>query len=76
MTYVTDFISKNLASRFFKYRLSMINDYNVIICCIKVVLNIYEGERLCGIILAFGGQASNNIAFSLQSASLDAPMKY
>ena len=40
------------------------------------MLNIYEAERPSGIILASGGQASNNIAFSLQSASLDVPMKY
>jgi carbamoylphosphate synthase large subunit len=39
------------------------------------VSNIYEAEHPAGLILAFGGQAANNIALSLQSAKLDVPMK-
>jgi carbamoyl-phosphate synthase/aspartate carbamoyltransferase/dihydroorotase len=41
---------------------------------LESVSNIYEMERPTGVVLAFGGQAANNIALSLQSAKLDVPM--
>jgi len=42
---------------------------------LESVSNIYELEHPAGVILAFGGQAANNIALSLQGANLDLPMR-
>jgi carbamoylphosphate synthase large subunit len=43
---------------------------------LEVVSTIYELEMPLGAILAFGGQAANNIALALDSPSLTVPIKF